>query len=215
MMTWERRPATLTKSYHFDTYTEAIEFAQKIDEMSAIMDHHANLKIVHKCVDGVDVELEFFTFEADELTDKDYEAAQAIDTLASGGAINMDDFTYSLDPAAIAIHPSYPRGSSKLVRVDENGNTSFHPNFGESFPSLAAGAHIVFNESRVLDARLFIHGANGKKFEMMILDIGGIDVKSPSKDIQLNVMLRTDAIDIGDILEVVGGGKAKVVGVKG
>jgi pterin-4a-carbinolamine dehydratase len=48
------------------------------------MDHHANMKFTHKCVDGVDLEMEFFTFEAKRITQKDYDAAHAVDMLLSG-----------------------------------------------------------------------------------------------------------------------------------
>mmetsp|Transcript_649 Transcript_649/g.1076 ORF Transcript_649/g.1076 Transcript_649/m.1076 type:complete len:196 (-) Transcript_649:3098-3685(-) len=152
---------------------------------------------------------------SNKLTDKDFEAAQAIDTLAGGGDIKMEDYTYNLDPTSIATHPAYPRGSSKLLQVDEKGSLSFHSTFGETFPSLSEGAHIVLNESRVLAARLFVVGAEGEQTEMMILDIGDLDIKLPCKDIQLNVMLRTSSVNVGDIFEVTGGGKVEIVGIKG
>jgi len=86
---WERSPSVLRKTFHFDSYTEAIEAAKKVDEMSTTMDHHANMKFTHKCVEGVDIEMEFFTYEAKELTEKDYDAAKAVDMVLSKDKIEM------------------------------------------------------------------------------------------------------------------------------
>lgn len=46
------------------------------------LDHHANMTFRHKCVDGVDVTLEFFTYEANEVTGKDYTAAKMVNEIA-------------------------------------------------------------------------------------------------------------------------------------
>lgn len=132
------------------------------------MDHHANMKIVHKCVNGVDLEMEFFSFEAKELTQKDYDAARAIDLIHHGKPINMSDFSYDLKQEAIALFPAEPRGSSKLLQVDSNGQVSYHDHFGNSVPSLLAGCHIAFNNSRVLDARLSVELGNGDRVELMV-----------------------------------------------
>jgi S-adenosylmethionine:tRNA-ribosyltransferase-isomerase (queuine synthetase) len=81
---------------------------------------------------------------------------------------------------------------------------------------LAKGAHIVLNESRVVDARLFVNSIQGAdQTEMMILDIGDIDINLPCKEIELNVMLRTQNVNVGDVFELIGGGNVEVVGIKG
>jgi len=158
----------LRKSYHFDTYTDALKFAQTVDEMSTIMDHHANINIVHKCVNGVDMELTFFSFEANELTSKDYAAAKAIDFMHQDNPIVMSDFGYNLKQESIALHPAEPRGSSKLLRVDAQGKASYHANFANSIPDLLQGCHVVFNNSRVLDARLSVKLNDGVEVELMV-----------------------------------------------
>ena len=131
------------------------------------MDHHANMSIVHKCVNGVDIELTLFSFEANELTQKDYAAANAIDFIHHGNPINMSDYSYDLKQDAIAVHPAEPRGSSKLLRVDGNGKVSYYDRFGK-IPDLLDGCHVVFNNSRVLDARLSVKLANGTEVELMV-----------------------------------------------
>jgi pterin-4a-carbinolamine dehydratase len=214
LKSWESRPSAIIKTYHFRTYEESIVFLQKVEEMSKVMDHHANAKITHHCVNGVDVELELFTYEAKRLTSKDIDAAKAIDSLTEEEAINMNVFKYDLKEESIATHPAFPRGSSKLLHVNEYGHVAFYDNFETEFPSLAAGSHLVFNDSRVLDARLFVRRPSGDKIEMMILDLGGINIKSPCKDVELHVMLRTENLSVGDTLELVGGCTAVVKGIK-
>mmetsp|Transcript_17770 Transcript_17770/g.27446 ORF Transcript_17770/g.27446 Transcript_17770/m.27446 type:complete len:745 (+) Transcript_17770:590-2824(+) len=81
--TWSKKSEALERTIHFASYDDALAFAQKINEMSREMDHHANMSFKHHCVDGVDVSLELFTFEANKLTEKDYEAAKKINDIAS------------------------------------------------------------------------------------------------------------------------------------
>ena len=64
--------------------------------------------------------------------------------------MKISDYCYDLNPDSIGKFPAEPRGSSKLLRVDEQGNIHHFPNFSDSFLSLAEGAHVVFNESRVV-----------------------------------------------------------------
>jgi len=79
--TWSRKSGSLRRSIHFKDYNSALNFANKVNAMSSDLDHHANMNFVHKCVDGVDLELEFFTFEAGEVTDNDYEAARKVNVI--------------------------------------------------------------------------------------------------------------------------------------
>lgn len=213
---WQEDPATLRKSFHFNSYTEALAFMQKVNDMSTIMDHHANMRIVHKCVNGVDLELEFFSFEAKELTEKDFSAAKAIDLIAGGNPIKMSDFSYDLEQDSIALFPADPRGSSKLLQVNSRGRVSYFDHFAENIPSLLGGCHVVFNNSRVLDARLSVELGSGEKVELMLLDLGNIDPVSPCHDHSIQAMIRSDSVSKGDIYaEPVSGAKVEVVDVRG
>ena len=131
-------------------------------------DHHANMKIVHKCVNGVDLEMELFSFEAKELTQKDFDAARAIDLVYAGNPINMKDYSYNLQKESIALFPAEPRGSSKLLRVNSNGQVSYFEHFGNNISTLLEGCHVVFNNSRVLDARLAVDLGDGNEVELMV-----------------------------------------------
>jgi S-adenosylmethionine:tRNA-ribosyltransferase-isomerase (queuine synthetase) len=147
----------------------------------------------------------------------DQEGANDIVEATSGAVIQMSDYTYELDDASIAIYPASPRGSSKLLRVNENGEVSHFSSFSESFVSLAKGAHVVFNESRVLDARLFVKTNGDQKVEMMILDMGDIDITAPCNETFLTVMLRTDQVQAGDVFDdAIGGiGNIEIAKVNG
>ena len=147
--------------------------------------------------------------------DKDYDAAKAIDTIASGGAIK--DFTYDLKESSIAISPSSPRGSSKLLKVESNGDVSYFNNFSDSFAVLATGAYIIVNESRVLNARVFVRDSAGTPMELMMLDLGAVDVNSRCNDVPpLKAMLRSDQIKEGDCFDDISGvAKVEVIRVDG
>lgn len=140
----------------------------KVDELSTVMDHHANMRIVHKCINGVDLELEFFSFEAKELTDKDFDAARALDLIHGANPIKMSDYSYNLNEESIAMFPAYPRGSSKLLQVNSGGKACYYDHFGNTIGSLLDGCHVVFNNSRVLDARLSVQLNCGNTVELMV-----------------------------------------------
>jgi len=161
--------------------------------------------------------MEFFTYEANGVTDKDYEAARAVNAIFDGAQIRMSDFTYDLNVESIARYPAEPRGSSRLLRVDGDGNVVHYENFSNSFLSFAKDSHIVFNESKVANGRVFVIGKNAtKSLEMMILDIGDT-VGKKCNGLHLNVMLREEGVKVGEEFtdERSGTGKFKVVGVVG
>ena len=104
--------------------------------MNTIMDHHTNMKFTHKCVNGVDLEMEFFTYEAKQLTEKDYDAAKAVDMFLFKDKIQMSKYSYNLDEKSIALYPASPRGSSKLLKVSSSGEVTRYNNFSSVFASL-------------------------------------------------------------------------------
>lgn len=100
--------------------------------------------------------------------------------------------------------------------MDSQGRVSYHGNFGQSIPSLLAGCHVVFNNSRVLDARLSIESEGGERVELMLLDLGSIDPSLPSRDLKIDAMIRSESVSKGDIfIEPVSGANVEVVKVRG
>jgi methylenetetrahydrofolate dehydrogenase (NADP+)/methenyltetrahydrofolate cyclohydrolase len=200
--TWTKSPASIRKSFHFQTYTAALEFANEVNEMSDIMDHHANMTFSHQCVDGVVVIMEFFTFDANELTEKDYDAARVVELVYGENEIKMADYTYSLKESSIAVYPAEPRGSSKLLHLSSSGDVKHYANFSDTFKKLLPkGSHVVFNESRVLDARLFVRGFGKESVELMILDLGSVNLDVPCTEVPLQAMLRVETVKEGDVVE--------------
>jgi S-adenosylmethionine:tRNA-ribosyltransferase-isomerase (queuine synthetase) len=138
--------------------------------------------------------------------------------------IRMSDYTYDLKVESIARYPPNPRGSSKLLRVDGHGQVSYFDSFSHVFSQLTSGAHIVFNDSRVLDARLFVSRLEtNERMELMILDLGSVDVTAPCHETTLRAMMRTDTLNKGDVFKVVvedsdrddGDDKVEIVAVHG
>mmetsp|Transcript_20419 Transcript_20419/g.36996 ORF Transcript_20419/g.36996 Transcript_20419/m.36996 type:complete len:104 (-) Transcript_20419:4995-5306(-) len=103
------------------------------------------------------------------------------------------------------------------MKYDGLGNTKYHDNFSTVFASLAKGCHLVFNDSRVLDARLFVKGNDcDSKIELMILDLGSVDVGGKCNDTPLQAMIRATDVQVGDTFEEHAGKvSVEVVGVKG
>eukprot|EP00977_Amphora_coffeiformis_P004199 scaffold875_cov185-Amphora_coffeaeformis.AAC.14 len=196
---WTKSSESLRRTVHFQNYTEALRFADKVNKMSTEMDHHANMAFSHRCVDGVDVDLEFFTFEANEVTEKDYQAARAVNYILLKDKVSMEDVTYNLKMESVARYPADPRGSSRLLKVDSSGKVAYFDNFSESFLGLADSAHIVFNESKVANARVNVKAKEGgESIEMMILDLADFATEICS-GLCLNVMLREEGVQRGAI----------------
>lgn len=111
--------------------------------------------------------------------------------------IRMSDYSYVLKEESIARYPASPRGSSKLCRLNGTGDLQFYDNFSNHFARIAKGSHIVFNDSRVMDARLFVK----ENIELMVLDLGSVEVDAPCRTVSLRSMLRTSRVHKGDILK--------------
>jgi S-adenosylmethionine:tRNA ribosyltransferase-isomerase len=125
--------------------------------------------------------------------------------------MRTSDFDYSLPPELIAQTPLEPRDSSRLMVLNRGDGQVEHHRFSEIINLLSAGDVLVFNDSRVLPARL-----TGKK-----VDTGG--------RVELLLLHRLDdgvwealakpgkRVSVGTRIEIEGGNKpavlAEVVGV--
>jgi S-adenosylmethionine:tRNA ribosyltransferase-isomerase len=68
--------------------------------------------------------------------------------------VRTDDFDYELPPHFIAQHPAGPRDSSRLLVLDRADDRLTHAAFGDLPGYLRRGDLLVFNETRVIPARL-------------------------------------------------------------
>lgn len=88
--------------------------------------------------------------------------------MASVGNIKISDFTYLLPEERIAKHPISPRDSSNLL-VFKNGEIAHHK-FYSLAEHLPANSTLVFNNTKVVKARLFFRKSTGAIIELFILE---------------------------------------------
>lgn len=84
-------------------------------------------------------------------------------------AIRISDYDYPLPQQRIAPHPCEPRDACRLMEVDEAGHASHHI-FSELPSLLPAGALMVCNNTRVINARIAMRKATGAAIEIFCLE---------------------------------------------
>ena len=80
--------------------------------------------------------------------------------------MKLSDFDFDLPPELIAQHPLPDRAASRLLHVEANALTD--RSFRDITQHLHAGDVLVFNNTRVINARLFGTKASGGKVEVLI-----------------------------------------------
>lgn len=86
--------------------------------------------------------------------------------------MRLSDFDYELPPELIAQHPLSERGASRLLEVTnapESSSPEFHDRiFPEIENLLQSGDLLIFNDTKVIPARLFGQKQSGGKVEFLI-----------------------------------------------
>lgn len=77
-------------------------------------------------------------------------------------------FTYDLPEELIAYHPSVSRSQSRLLSLDKVSGKIQHLNFTSLKDILKPNDLLVFNDSKVMAARLFGQKASGGKIELLV-----------------------------------------------
>ena len=80
--------------------------------------------------------------------------------------LTLDDFDFALPPELIAQHPTGERTASRLLHV--GGRALNERRFSDLPQLIAPGDLLVFNDTRVIKARLFGHKESGGRVEVMI-----------------------------------------------
>jgi S-adenosylmethionine:tRNA ribosyltransferase-isomerase len=80
--------------------------------------------------------------------------------------LTLDDFDFHLPPELIAQHPASERTSSRLLHVA--GKTLHDRRFADLPQLVESGDLLVFNDTRVIRARLFGYKESGGRIEVMI-----------------------------------------------
>ena len=78
------------------------------------------------------------------------------------------DFDYQLSPEQIAYYPLPQRSSSRLMVLSRQDNSICHRHFSDLADNLNSGDLLVFNNSRVIKARLYGHKPSGGKVEILV-----------------------------------------------
>lgn len=177
----EGRPF-LTKDFWFPAYSVACQAVQEVCQKAELMNHHPNLKLSHHCTHGVVLTAEISTYVSGGITDFDFALAKAMDQISPSEAqdvqkhvpeVHMKDFEYELPEELIARSPAEGR-RSRLLLIEggkEQGTYDLQDRQFLDLPSLLPSrAHLVFNESKVISARMFAHlDASGPPVEVMFL----------------------------------------------
>ena len=82
--------------------------------------------------------------------------------------MQRSDFHFELPPELIAQQPATERGASRLLCVDASGEELFDRQFSDFPDLLRAGDLLVFNNTRVIPARLFGQKSTGGKVEVLV-----------------------------------------------
>ncbi|MFT5157674.1 MAG: S-adenosylmethionine:tRNA ribosyltransferase-isomerase, partial [Bacteroidia bacterium] len=101
--------------------------------------------------------------------------------------ISITDFDYDLPTQNIAQQPPAIRGSSKLL-VHRFGETT-HANFFDISNFIPSNARLVFNDTKVIAARIFAHRETGAKIELFLLS-----PISPFTDMEQALLVRNEPV---------------------
>ena len=82
--------------------------------------------------------------------------------------MNLSDFDYHLPDELIARYPTEQRTASRLLALDKTSGQVLHHQFTDLIDQLQPNDLLVFNNTRVIPARLFGEKASGGKVEVMI-----------------------------------------------
>ena len=122
--------------------------------------------------------------------------------------MRLDQFDFDLPPELIAQHPTERRGQSRLLYLDGVDGALRDRSF-EDLPELVrAGDLLVFNDTRVIKARLFGEKSTGGKVELLIERV--IDTSRA-----LAMLRASHTPRAGTMLKVAGVAEARVIERRG
>ena len=119
--------------------------------------------------------------------------------------MQASEFDYSLPQELIAQYPTEERGASRLLVVDSAANSLTDSIFSELPTLLRAGDLLVFNDTRVIRARLFGNKDTGGQVEILIERI--LSATSALAQVRASKSPKLDTM-----LELAGGNAARVIG---
>ena len=118
------------------------------------------------------------------------------------------DFNYELPDALVAREPAPRRADSRLLHLDGSTGAVVDRAFRDLPALLRSGDLLVFNDTRVVPARLYARKATGGRAEILLERV----IDGPRALVQLKASKPPAA---GSTLELDGGGQARVAGRDG
>jgi S-adenosylmethionine:tRNA ribosyltransferase-isomerase len=116
--------------------------------------------------------------------------------------VKLSDFDYPLPDELIAQEPVTPRDASRLLVLGAEGGAPVHRAFADLPALLRPGDLLVFNDTRVIPARLVGTKATGGKVELLLCEplSGGLGRRwramgQASKPIRAGSVLRFDGLE--------------------
>ena len=82
--------------------------------------------------------------------------------------MRVNEFHFDLPNELIARHPAEKRTGSRLLCVEGDSGAIVHRGFAELLALVQPGDLMVFNDTRVIPARMFGQKSTGGKIEMLI-----------------------------------------------
>ncbi|BBO57621.1 S-adenosylmethionine:tRNA ribosyltransferase-isomerase [Cobetia sp. AM6] len=94
--------------------------------------------------------------------------ASGVATSSDARPMQRSDYDFSLPDELIARYPSEQRSDCRLLHLDGKSGEIVHRRFPDLLEQLEPGDVVVFNDTRVIPARLHGQKASGGKIEMLL-----------------------------------------------
>lgn len=107
-------------------------------------------------------------------------------------ALNLEDYNFALPKDLIALSPANPRDSSRLMVLNFPYSNIEHCIFNQLPNLLPAGCILVFNDTKVMPARLLAYRSGGIKVEL--LAVNKIDDKTFNAKVKPLGRLKKDEV---------------------
>ena len=82
--------------------------------------------------------------------------------------LRTESYDYTLPPELIATEPAEPRDNARLLVVDRKSGKITHTIFSDIFSFLPQESAVIYNNTKVIKARLFGKKSSGGKVELLI-----------------------------------------------
>jgi S-adenosylmethionine:tRNA ribosyltransferase-isomerase len=115
--------------------------------------------------------------------------------------LKTSSYDFTLPPELIATHPAEPRDHARLLVYDRATDTITHTRFDALESFLPKECAIIFNNTKVIKARLYGHKPSGGKVELLI--------NRPKSAHDVNAYIR-GKVKVGTVLHFKEGFSAKV-----